>query len=124
MRGAPLAPVVSVTLFAQNGNTLPAIRAMVDSGADMTMFPLALMTALGISSSDCQTVTGRGAGGANDFLFWPGGMIKARLGRWDVELTPWFGSPAVTLLGRSDFFATFKSITFDEPGRCFTIQPK
>jgi hypothetical protein len=70
-----------------------------------------------------HAITGRGAGGADDFLYWPDGKIKARLGKWNLELTAFFGNPAVTLLGRLDFSASFKSIEFDERGQRFTITP-
>ena len=86
------------------------------------MFPMAFMDKLGISTSDCQTVSGRGAGGAGDFLFWPDGVIKARLSRWNLELSAFFGSPAIPLLGRADFFALFRCITFDEQSKTFTIE--
>jgi Aspartyl protease len=114
---------VRITLFDQAGNALPAkFRALVDSGADTSMFPVALMDKLGISTSDCQTVSGRGAAGADDFLFWPGGVIKARLSRWNLELTAFFGNPAIPLLGRADFFVLFRRIVFDEQTKTFTIE--
>jgi hypothetical protein len=110
-------------LFDIEGNALPArFRALVDSGADTSMFPVSLIDALGISTTECQTVTGRGADGAADFLFWPHGKIKARFNEWNLELTAFFGNPAITLLGRSDFFAVFKEIMFDESGRQFSIR--
>jgi hypothetical protein len=115
--------VVQLVLHApKDGRILPAVRAIVDSGADQSLFPMVYMTPLGIEIADCQEIDdGQGAGGTTTYYYWPHGKIKARVGTWKMELAAWFSATKVPLLGREDFFAMFSSITFDQRTRTFTI---
>ena len=54
----PLKPAVELVLHAQDGKILPAVRALVDSGADQSLFPVSYMTPLGIDIKDCQEING------------------------------------------------------------------
>jgi hypothetical protein len=81
------------------------------------------MTLLGIDIADCQKIDdGEGAGGATTYYYWPKAMIKARVAGWKMELHAWFSATKVPLLGREDFFANFKTVTFNEKARVFTIE--
>lgn len=105
-----------------NGATVPA-RALVDSGADRTLLPLAFTDDFEIDLDDMVPVDGQVASGAVVFQMWTHG-VRVRLLEPDFELDlrpAYFGGVSVPLLGRRDFFASFRC-GFDERAQRFWLE--
>lgn len=108
---------------------MPALYAIVDSGADKSLFPKGLMTALGIDdATECSDVPGTAADGLVNYREWAGGpknwnggKLKTNVMGVDLSLNAWFAGCPIILLGREDFFAHFK-VTFDERKKQFRLE--
>lgn len=99
------------------------ITALLDSGADNTMFPLAWAKAFGIDQNacvedDCNTV----GGPAKQYVWSPGLDASVPVMNCDVHLNACFADGlAVVILGRHDFFDAFR-VSFDQRAQSFTLQ--
>lgn len=102
----------------RDGSTL-LTRAVVDSGASCSCFPLAFADRLGIDLSECETRTGGTAAGAAEQYVWPDGL-PAIVAGVEVQLDCVFTATRVALLGRRDVFSLFR-VCFDEQGQVFSL---
>jgi hypothetical protein len=119
-----LAPAIRIDLTGPGG-TIPAVVALVDSGADSSLFPEAFMGPLGIDKADCDEIDGNAASGKCKYWRWPkGGLgyLTTTFQGQHLRLTAVFGQTEQTLLGREDFFGTFK-IGFDHRKKRFRLDP-
>src|SRR5689334_10570292 len=110
------------------------LRALVDSGADRTTFPLKLAWELGIQRNELILHPGGGRGVKSHFDVWTSSVpIRAGVSRRNVStgadsawgpaftLSPVFIDDGLFLLGRADFFSAF-TVTFEEGrGRVFHL---
>ncbi len=113
-------PVFPVVLAGPTGQS-PPLMALVDSGADSSLFPVQIAPLIGIDVTRCEQATGMTAGGAANRYIWEDGVQATILGR-DVRLRGAFGACPVILLGRGDFFDTFK-VAFDQREKTFSLDP-
>lgn len=113
-------PVLPVKLVGPGGES-PPLMALVDSGADSSLFPMQIAGLLGIDLDRCEKAIGMTAGGPSDRYLWNDGLKTTILGK-TLRLRGAFGACPVILLGRGDFFATFK-VAFDEREKTFSLEP-
>ena len=88
---------------------------LVDSGADSSLLPVSIAAFLGIDLSTCQEEPMMGAGGqSRRWSYLPGitAELRAMSKRFPLNISFAEHVP-IMLLGRSDFFATFR-VTVDE----------
>lgn len=107
-------------IVGPNGRRFP-ITGIVDSGADVSLFPSAWAGPLGIQIADCETVIGGSASGGGEYHYW-GEPIKATLLDRSFELEAVFGGNSEVLLGRDDFLAQFE-LRIDQRKRRFFLDP-
>jgi Aspartyl protease len=122
--GRSLAPALSIKLLnVRTGNMSPATRALVDSGADSSMFPLDWAARLGIDvQNDCVESENNTAGGKTKTYYYPPGIDAVVMGQ-KTHLYATFGATLdILILGREDFFARFK-VSFDQQAKTFTLEP-
>ena len=112
-------PVFPVTLVGPGGES-PPLMALVDSGADSSLFPLQVAPLVGVDPNRCEEGTGMTAGGRSRRYIWSDGLRATVLGR-ELQLRGAFGACPVILLGRGDFFDAFK-ITFDQRAKIFSLE--
>lgn len=110
------------------------LKALVDSGADRTTFPLKIAGDLGIQPNELILHTGGGRGVKSRFDVRTSSVsIRASISRRDLStsadsawgpaftLSPVFIDDGSFLLGRADFFSIF-TVTFQEGrGRIFHL---
>jgi hypothetical protein len=110
------------------------LRALVDSGADRTTFPLEIAWELGIQRDELILRPGGGRGVKSRFDVWTSSLpIRAGVSTRDAStgadsawgpaftLSPVFIDDGSFLLGRADFFSVF-AVTFEEGrGRIFHL---
>ena len=83
-QSSPLMPVLPVTLLGPGGES-PPLMALVDSGADSSLFPVQIAPPIGIDVTRCEQAKGMTAGGAANRYIWEYGVRATVLGR-DVQL--------------------------------------
>jgi hypothetical protein len=96
------------------------VTALVDSGADSSTFPVAMMGVLGVSLSQCvegQCTTP--AGPAPMYTYPPG--LRAQLDGTEVHLAGTFTPGQTVLLGRADFFSRYLLVGFNERAQTFML---
>jgi hypothetical protein len=113
-------PVFPIVLVGPADES-PPLMALVDSGADSSLFPLQIAPLIGIDITRCEQATGITAGGKAKRYIWEDGVGTTVLER-KVRLRGAFGACPVILLGRKDFFREFK-IGFDEREQTFSLAP-
>jgi hypothetical protein len=104
------------------------LKALVDSGADRTTFPLKIAWDLGIWRDELILHPGGGRGVKSRFDVWTSSLpIRAGVSTRDAStgadsawgpaftLSPVFIDDGSFLLGRADFFSVF-TVTFEEGG--------
>jgi hypothetical protein len=98
------------------------VRALVDSGADFSLWPLTMAGLLGRNLDECEDIACVTASGAGVVRVHPI-AIEAEvpgLGRFAMRAA--FAEHAQTiLLGRDDFFSTFK-VSVDQRSEQFTLE--
>ena len=99
---------------------IPSVLALVDSGADGSLFPLTMMTPLGIDIGDCTEIDGDAASGDCTYHHWPHGHITTEVMGRNIKLMAMFGATQRVLLGRTDFFRVFK-VSVDERKQRFRL---
>mgnify|MGYP000303568026 CR=1 FL=1 len=120
VRGNPPEPRLTVRLY-RNGRASPPIFAIVDSGADESVFPLDVATYLGIDLSTCQTETGYTATG-EAFTTYRSQVTIEVLGL-HFNATMSFAKdldPTEALLGRAEVFNEFL-FGFDQRRRVLLV---
>ncbi len=113
-------PVFPIVVVGPAGES-PPLMALVNSGADSSLFPLQIAPLIGIDVTRCEQATGMTAGGAANRYIWEDGVGATVLER-KVRLRGAFGVCPVILLGRKDFFRAFK-VAFDEREQTFSLDP-
>ncbi len=107
-------------LRGPSGKDFP-VTGVIDSGADVSLFPADWAEPLGIQIADCQMVPGMSAsGGACEIHVWKEPLHAVLLGR-KFELTPAFGGTNEVLLGRDDFFMQFEA-RFNQQKKRFSLK--
>jgi hypothetical protein len=121
--GGERCPALDVTLITTTGKELPVTSALVDSGADCSMFPIewAPRLEIDLESDDCrEDECGTAGGPITNYIYKPG--ISALIEGHEHKLAATFSEHLpVVLLGR-DFFMYHK-ITFDERAKSITLEP-
>ncbi len=119
--GSVRRPVAEVLFQHQKDKSWQPINMLVDTGADYTLLPHFLAESLGINLlKDCKIINTQGVGGSSK-VYLLKRKIKARLGEFRRKIPVGFLSNDFIppLLGRQEFFETFKvifekfSITFE-----------
>lgn len=109
-------------LTKPDGTPMPvSFFGLVDSGADNSLFPISVMTNLGIDQSDCDEHQNIGSSGIGIRYCWKRGKLAADFYGVTVDLCVEFSDTPFILLGRSDFFARF-SVAFDQKNLRFTLE--
>lgn len=121
-------PLVQIELLFPR-KSLFLTLALVDSGADTSLFDIAIAKQCGVKIDDHPVKYNRGAGG---FIFQVWDFpIMARFQNLNFQLKASWCSMrepktgrllSFNLLGRNDFFNTFE-ITFDQPNKRMRIVP-
>lgn len=104
---------IAIVLF-QNKKTgvFKPVSMIVDTGADYTLLPRFLANVLGINLiKDCQKLKTSGVGG-QETVFFVKQKVKVKLASWQREIPLGFidNDFIPPLLGRHEFFETFKVI--------------
>ena len=103
-------------------NHIP-VPGIVDSGADYTFLPVPLAAHLGIDLGQCLRQPAQTAGGAADQYVWQAGLdAEVQQLRMTIHLKTAFAATPYVLLGREDFFAAFRTISFDQVAERFTLE--
>ncbi len=95
--------------------------ALVDTGADVSAFPVSWMRRLKIFKKDCRRETIETAAGLGTQWRYEDGVDAIILGR-RITLQATFADTPVALLGREDFLMHFR-VSFDQRACRFTIRP-
>ena len=107
--GGSLKPALDVVAIC--GDQRLATRAIVDSGADFSVFDIQIADHLGIPIDRSAGLTVRGVGG--QAVVYPG-HLDIELRRHQLNLNVFFATNLpINLLGRDDFFHHFV-VQFDE----------
>jgi predicted aspartyl protease len=119
--GGARCPALDIVLTTIQGNELTSVTALVDSGADCSMFPIEWASKLGIELKDCREEECATAGGpVAHYVYEPG--ISAMIEGREHKLAATFCEHlSVVLLGRDLFL--YHKITFDERAKCITLEP-
>jgi hypothetical protein len=115
-------PVLSIELVARDGAVLKPTPAIVDSGADATIFPAAWAAMVGIDiERDCVPRRCGTAAGETTVHCCRGGVEAIVLGE-RLRLGATFSQGLrFVLLGRRDFFNCFR-VCFDQRAETFTVE--
>lgn len=108
-------PVAEVFFKHKNQNIWQPVTMVVDTGADYTLLPYYLASALGIDLlRDCKTIETQGVGGTSKGYLVKH-KVKVRLGHFEKKVPLAFlpTNKIPPLLGRHEFFETFK-VTFEK----------
>jgi hypothetical protein len=96
--------------------------ALVDSGADSSMFPLEFAHHLGIDLGSCRREECRTAGGSATQHIWEEGLDVVVQGiNRTIHLGASFSETTVVLLGRADFFQAFR-VSIDHRAQRFRLE--
>lgn len=113
--GVIFRPIAEVSFKHQKENIWQSVTMLVDTGADYTLLPAIFALELGINlAKDCKKISTRGVGGRSTVYLFKR-KIMARLGKFERQIPIGFLSNDYIppLLGRQEFFETFKVI-FDK----------
>lgn len=105
-------PIAEVYLKHRQKNIWQPVTMLVDTGADYTLLPRFLASPLGVYfSHDCRSIHTLGVGG-NCQVYLLTKSIKAKIGLYERTIPLGFvNSDSIPpLLGRQEFFETFKVI--------------
>jgi hypothetical protein len=115
-----LRPCLDVILRGPGGSELGASTpALIDSGADTSVFPIEFAESLGISLAACLREPFETAGGEAEELVWDDPVMALFDGQ-QVDLTASFEPTPVALLGREDFFVRYR-VTIDQREQKFLL---
>jgi predicted aspartyl protease len=119
--GAGRCPALDIALVTLEGVELPVVTALVDSGADCSMFPVEWATRLGIDLDECDENACETAGGTVKSYVYRSG-ITAMIEGHKYQLAATFSEHlSVVLLGR-DFFMYYR-VVIDERAKCIVLEP-
>lgn len=114
-------PIATVFFLNKKTGVFKPITMLVDTGADYTLLPRFLSASLGINLvKDCQKLKTSGVGG-EETVFFCKEKITIRLGNWQRKISLGFLDDDFIppLLGRHEFFETFRTV-FDSRRLIFT----
>jgi hypothetical protein len=100
----------------------PGNLVLVDSGADCTFLPLTWLRFFGLTmDDDCERVQlGAADGDGEGYHYAPG--LQVRIEDIDLTLEVIFSETEIPMLGRRDFFETFR-VTMDQRRGMLTLEP-
>jgi hypothetical protein len=115
-------PYLDVKIRVAEGRKEQEFSALVDSGADSTVFPLSATHTIGLTDfSGASVLRGNTAGGPVEILVFPIEIcILGCWHRWHIGFSAQLGQ--APLLGRLDFFRLFR-VSIDERDRKFELLP-
>jgi len=96
------------------------IPALLDSGADASVFPIELAELLGVSLPECRKEAFDSADGDGTEFVWDEPLTATFDGQ-TVQLTAAFADTPIALLGRHDFFIRYL-VTINQRDRVFVLQ--
>jgi hypothetical protein len=103
-----------------DGTKTPPLVALVDSGADSSLFPGSIAALVGVDLASCSKVQGMTAGGVSQRSIAPSPLVGECCGK-TMDLNAAFEpNLPIILLGREDFFLHFK-VVFDQRNRRMTV---
>ena len=105
-------PIAQVSFKHKKEKIWRLFSLIVDTGADYTLLPQFLSTALGVDlANDCQTVITQGVGGTSK-VYLLKNKIEVKIGELHRKIPLGFldSDYIPPLLGRQEFFETFKVI--------------
>jgi len=120
--GTPtLRPCLTIELKGPTGQKLDLpIPALLDSGADSSVFPIELAELLGVSLPKCRKEAFDSADGDGTEFVWDEPLTATFDGQ-TVKLTAAFADTPIALLGRDDFFVHYL-VTINQRDRNFILQ--
>lgn len=104
-------PIAEVFFYTKDKSWQP-ITTIVDTGADYTLLPKFLAASLGINLlKNCKVITTQGVGGHSQ-VYLLKKKIKVRIGEYERKIPLGFlnNDSVPPLLGRQEFFETFKVV--------------
>lgn len=105
-------PIAQVYFNDKKHDLWQPVTMIVDTGADYTLLPLFLAEELGVDlGKDCKTITTQGVGGTSK-VYLLKNKIEARIGDLKRQIPLGFldNDYIPPLLGRQEFFETFKVV--------------
>lgn len=105
-------PIALVFFQHRTTGIFKPINVLVDTGADYTLLPRFLASSLGINlRNDCKKLKTAGVGGKETVFFYKE-KVKVKLGNWKRKIPLGFldNDFIPPLLGRHQFFETFKTV--------------
>lgn len=114
-------PIAQVHFKDKKHDLWQPVTMIVDTGADYTLLPLFLAEELGVDpGSDCKTIATQGVGGTSR-VYLLKNKIEARIGDFQRQIPLGFldNDYIPPLLGRQEFFETFK-VVFEKFSVTFT----
>ena len=122
--GRPLKPGIPIVVHGLSGRV--PMYGLIDSGADVALFPRGIAASLGIDINKCRRETCDTAGGPAYQYVWDKGVeieVQQVKVRFKTKASFSDGLPSrVVLLGREDFFSEFR-VAIDERAKAFTLDP-
>jgi hypothetical protein len=112
--------MVWVQITGPNGKVI-ANDALIDSGADCSALPVEWMARLGITETQCETREMYGACGSGESHHYRL-ALSACVEGIHLKLNVAFCEIEVPVLGRNDFFDTFR-VTLDQRRKVLTLEP-
>ena len=123
-RHSVLYPIIPIRIINPNDpNKLIDIRAMIDSGADVSIFPGSLGRVIGLNIENDKIEIIKGIGGQEIITYLH--EIIFEIGGWKYPSITCFSSDEITfpVLGRNGFFDLFE-IKFDFRKEIIELKPK
>jgi hypothetical protein len=117
-----LVPVVPLVLEKLDGTKTPPLVALVDSGADSSLFPVSIAGLLGVDLASCAEIDGMTAGGVSKRFAASVPVVGDCCGKTITLNAAFEPNLPIILLGREDFFTHFK-VVFDQRSRRLTVHP-
>ena len=105
-------PIAQVSFKHKKEKIWRLFSLIVDTGADYTLLPLFLAEELGVDlAKDCRTITTQGVGGTSK-VYLLKNKIEIKIGEFHRKIPLGFldNDYIPPLLGRQEFFETFKVI--------------
>lgn len=117
--GTIFRPLIPIQLINQKKASL-LFEALVDSGADKSLFPLDIGESIGIDFSKLKSNKAKGIGGFQVTTY--SSPIILKIKNQQFETTADFSKEIdYPLLGREGFFNLFSKLEFDEKKRKITL---
>jgi len=118
--GGPVwSPIIPIRISCKNRETPYFVKALIDSGADVNLFPAEHAEALGISVKSGLLVKTGGVGGiVRAYRHNISIQVGNKIFKTTTDFTYEF---RIALLGRKGFFDLFKKVSFSEKKRMIVL---